>query len=142
MSDERRMNEDQANNGRKRGYVRPKLVCYGQVRDLTQNGAGSQVETKYTVFGATVCEWNRRERSCRSDRRVKQDLVRIGTHPLGIGLYLFDYKPEFRDACGHSRQFGVMAQEVGSVMPEAVCVDPDGYLMVDYAMLGISRQNH
>jgi len=36
----------------------------------------------------------------------------------------------------------VMAQEVGSVMPEAVCVDPDGYLMVDYAMLGISRQNH
>ena len=33
----------------------------------------------------------------------------------------------------------VMADEVETVMPEAVCVHPDGYEMVYYAMLGISH---
>jgi hypothetical protein len=59
-----------------------------------------------------------------------------------MGLYLFDYKPEFRDTCGHGRQFGVMADEVEQVMPEAVSVHPNGYKMVDYAILGISRNLH
>ena len=54
-------------------------------------------------------------------------------------VYLFDYKPEYRDAWGHGRQFGVMADEVEKVMSEAVSVHPDGYKMVDYAMLGITR---
>jgi len=74
-----------------------------------------------------------------SDRAIKQGLARIGEHPLGVGLYLFDYKPGFRDLCGHGRQFGVMADEVETVLPEAVSVHPNGYKMVDYAMLGISR---
>jgi hypothetical protein len=56
-----------------------------------------------------------------------------------MGLYLFNYKPDFRDEWGHGRQFGVMADEVETVMPEAVTVHPDGYKMVDYAMLGITR---
>ena len=51
---------------------------------------------------------------------------------LGIGLYLFDYKPEFRDAWGHGRQLGVMADEVEAVMPNAVSVRADGYRTVDY----------
>jgi hypothetical protein len=72
--------------------------------------------------------------SCRS---VKQSISRIGTHPLGIGLYLFDYKPEFRDRYGHGRQFGVMADEVEAVMPRAVSRDPRGHQVVDYAMLGV-----
>ncbi len=82
------------------------------------------------------------KRPCASDRNVKENIVRIGEHPLGIGLYLFDYKPAFRDQWGHGRQFGVMAQEVETVMPAAVCTHPDGYKMVDYAMLGISRTDH
>ncbi|NMQ18985.1 tail fiber domain-containing protein [Candidatus Competibacter phosphatis] len=77
-----------------------------------------------------------------SDRLTKENIVRIGIHPLGIGLYLFDYKPEFRDAWGHGRQFGVMADEIEKVMPEAVSVHLDGYKMVNYAMLGISRSLH
>ena len=71
-----------------------------------------------------------------SDRRAKQNIVRIGDHPLGVGLYLFDYKPEFRDAWGHGRQLGVMADEVEQVMPHAVSAHADGYRRVDYAMLG------
>jgi hypothetical protein len=60
-------------------------------------------------------------------------------HPLGIGLYLFDYKPQYREAFGYGRQFGVMADEVESVMPEAVSLDLSGYQMVNYAMLGMTR---
>jgi hypothetical protein len=77
-----------------------------------------------------------------SDRRVKERVVRIGDHPLGIGLYLFDYRVEFRDEWGHGRQFGVMADEVATVTPEAVSVHESGYKVVDYALLGISRARH
>ena len=74
---------------------------------------------------------------------MKENIVRIGTHPLGIGLYLFDYKPELLDAAGVGRQFGVMADEVETVMPDAVITHADGYKRVNYAMLGIdSRSVH
>ena len=77
-----------------------------------------------------------------SDRATKQNIARIGDHPLGFGLYLFDYKAEFRDEWGHERQFGVMADEVEAVMPDAVSVHSNGFKMVDYAKLGIVRQLH
>ena len=73
-----------------------------------------------------------------SDQSVKENIVRIGTHPLGFGLYLFDYRPEFWDRWGAGRKFGVMANEVEKVMPLAVSVHGDGYKVVDYAMLGMT----
>ena len=69
---------------------------------------------------------------------VKENIVRVGEHPAGIGLYLFDYTAEVRDIAGHGRKFGVMADEVAQVMPEAVSIAADGYRQVDYAMLGIT----
>jgi hypothetical protein len=72
-----------------------------------------------------------------SDRAVKENIVRIGTHPLGIGLYLFDYKPAYRQTAGFGRRFGVMADEVEAVLPHAVVMQPDGHKMVDYALLGL-----
>ena len=74
-----------------------------------------------------------------SDRAIKQNIVRIGEHPLGIGLYLFDYKSDYRDVWGHGRQFGVMADEVEKIVPEAVTVGSHGFRTVDYALLGITR---
>lgn len=74
-----------------------------------------------------------------SDRALKQGLARIGTHPLGFGLYLFSFRPAYRNRFGGRRQFGVMADEVELVMPQAVSVHSDGYKVVDYAMLGIRR---
>lgn len=47
-----------------------------------------------------------------SDRRLKSNVVRIGTHPLGIGVYEYDIFGR--------RERGVMADEVKAVMPEAV----------------------
>jgi len=63
-----------------------------------------------------------------SDRRLKSNVVRIGTHPLGIGVYEYDI--------WGLRQRGVMADEVMSVMPEAVEMHKDGYMAVRYDMIG------
>ena len=62
-----------------------------------------------------------------SDRRLKSNIVRVGTHPLGIGIYEYDIFGE--------RQRGVMADEVESVLPEAVAIHPSGYKMVNYGLL-------
>ena len=35
-----------------------------------------------------------------SDRAIKENIVRIGTRPAGFGLYLFGYKPAYRETAG------------------------------------------
>lgn len=62
-----------------------------------------------------------------SDRRLKRNIRRIGTHRLGIGLYEFDY-------IWGEHSHGVMADEVMAVMPAAVSMH-DGYAAVDYGMI-------
>jgi hypothetical protein len=106
-------------------YARPVLRVYGSIRHLTQTGNGSGND-----MGPPG-------RSKMSDRSTKENIVHIGEHPLGIGLYLFDYKPAYRELGRTERQFGVMADEVEAVVPQAVSLHPDGYRMVDYGLLGI-----
>lgn len=62
-----------------------------------------------------------------SDRRLKSNIERVGTHPLGIGVYEYDIAGR--------RERGVMADEVESVKPEAVSTHESGYKMVNYGML-------
>jgi len=62
-----------------------------------------------------------------SDRRLKSNIVRVGTHPLGIGIYEYNIFGR--------RERGVMADEVEKVMPSAVLIHPRGFKMVDYAAL-------
>lgn len=62
-----------------------------------------------------------------SDRRLKSNVSRVGTHRLGIGIYEYDI--------GGARQRGVMADEVAHVMPQAVRQSGD-YLQVNYDMIG------
>src|SRR5687767_4402041 len=102
---------DNSGSQRKRGYAVPTLTVYGSVRDLT--GGGSTGADADTMAGVMVGP---------SDPVVKENVVRVGEHPAGFGLYLFDYKSEFRDRCGHGRQFGVMADEVETIFPGAVSV--------------------
>ncbi len=115
---------------KKKAYASPNLKQYGSVRLMTQgvgsvNGDGG--------MGMMVMS---------SERELKENIVRIGTHPFGIGLYLFNYKSDFRHAFGYGRQFGVMADEVELIMPEAVSVHAEGYKQVDYALLGIVKTIH
>jgi hypothetical protein len=67
-----------------------------------------------------------------SDIRIKQDIVQVGRLDNGFPLYAFQYKPEFRNECGHGFHIGVMAQDVEQIIPDAVSVHADGYKMVDY----------
>lgn len=75
-----------------------------------------------------------------SDVRTKEALTEVGVLPSGIKLYEFEYRPEFKDECGRGRYRGVMAQDVQEVMPEAVDTMPNGYLGVNYNMLGITME--
>ena len=66
-----------------------------------------------------------------SDQRLKTGVARIGGLPCGLGLYRFRY------IWDDVEYVGVMAQEVLDVMPSAVAEDGDGFLSVDYGMLGL-----
>jgi hypothetical protein len=63
-----------------------------------------------------------------SDARLKTNIVRKGTHPLGIGVYEYDIFGR--------RERGVMAQELVEVAPDAVALHESGYMMVDYDKIG------
>lgn len=63
-----------------------------------------------------------------SDRRLKRNVIRIGTHALGIPRYIWTY-------LWGEVGIGVMADELMEVMPEAVGT-VGGYQYVDYAMIG------
>jgi hypothetical protein len=62
-----------------------------------------------------------------SDRRLKSNIRRVGTHPFGFGLYTFTLLG--------FEQLGVIAQEVQAIRPDLVVTHPSGYLMVNYGGL-------
>lgn len=112
----------------RKSYDRPDLVVFGSVRNLTGGSLDVGTDTGFPA-GMNVM----------SDRRYKENIVQVDTHPAGFGIYLFDYKAEFRDEGGHGRQFGVMADEVEPICPAAVVRNAFGYARVNYDMLGITR---
>lgn len=59
-----------------------------------------------------------------SDRRLKSHIRRIGTLFNGLPVYLYKI--------GNRIELGLMADEVGEVMPEAVITHPSGFRMVNY----------
>jgi Chaperone of endosialidase len=72
----------------------------------------------------------------RSDIALKHDVVLLGHLDNGLGFYRFSYN-------GSERAYvGVMAQEVQTVMPEAVTRGQDGYLRVFYDKLGVKFQTY
>lgn len=108
-------------------YARPVLKVFGSLQLLTQ---GSTLITNGDA-GQNMMSAN-------SDPRLKENIVEVGRHPWGFGLYLFDYKPGFGGSLVKGRQFGVMADEVERVVPSSVSVGEDGYRRVDYRRLGIT----
>lgn len=72
----------------------------------------------------------------RSDMRLKHDITLLGRLGDGLGFYRFVYNG------GHTAYVGVMAQEVQSIMPNAVMRGSDGYLRVSYEKLGLKFQTY
>ena len=71
-----------------------------------------------------------------SAREYKEDIVRVGDHPrLPIGLYRWRYREPYRAKWGDAWYVGVMADELQTVLPEAVGTDADGHTVVDYSKL-------
>lgn len=70
----------------------------------------------------------------KSDRRLKKNVQKVATLAHGIGVWVFNYlwEPE-----GAPRRVGYMADEVQPVFPEAVHVDPSGFLAVDYSKVRV-----
>ena len=62
-----------------------------------------------------------------SDRRLKSNITRVGTHPIGVGIYEYTMMG--------MPQRGVIAQEVQKVRPDLVKRHANGYLMVNYGGL-------
>ena len=71
-----------------------------------------------------------------SDRRLKRDLVALGTLDNGLALYRFRYT--WSDIV----YVGVMAQDVLLVQPDAVVTGADGFYRVDYAALGLRMMTY
>lgn len=72
----------------------------------------------------------------RSDIALKHDIVLLGHLSSGLGYYRFSY-------LGSRKAYvGVMAQEVQTVMPDAVTRGADGYLRVYYEKLGLTLRTY
>lgn len=62
-----------------------------------------------------------------SDRRLKSNIKRVGTHDIGVGIYEYTMMG--------MPQRGVIAQEVQAVRPDLVKRHANGFLMVNYGGL-------
>ncbi len=69
-----------------------------------------------------------------SDRRFKENIRRVGTLANGLATYVYNY------IGSKAVQFGVMAQEALTVVPEAVGELPGGVLYVDYSKVWHGKQ--
>lgn len=93
---------------------------YGANADLYNANAANAASMRSGLFalGAAAI----------SDRRLKRDIARVGTHALGFGIY------QFRYLWDDTLRVGAMADEVELVLPEAV-IDVGNYKAVNYALL-------
>ena len=70
-----------------------------------------------------------------SDMALKTNVQLQGQLPNGINLYTWDWTKEGKELSNNAPSYGVIAQEVQEIMPEAVVRGDHGYLTVDYSKL-------
>ena len=73
----------------------------------------------------------------KSDKRLKTNIKQVGQLDNGIKLYTWKWTAEAKKIVNNQPEYGVLADEVQDIMPEAVSRGPDGYLRVDYAAVGV-----
>ena len=85
----------------------------------------SIASTAATTFGSGGLNW------MGSDRRLKENIKKIGESISGLGIYKFNY-------IGKAKQYiGAMADEVIKVVPEAVTTMSNGFLGVNYNLIDV-----
>jgi hypothetical protein len=70
-----------------------------------------------------------------SDKQLKTNITKIGQLASGLNTYSWDWKEHAKELVGNQPAFGVIAQEVQKIFPQAVSMNPSGYLQVDYARI-------
>ena len=69
-----------------------------------------------------------------SDVRLKENIIKVGNSPSGINIYEWNY-------IGNKQRYrGVMAQEILERHPEAVALQPDGYMSVYYGKIDVKME--
>jgi hypothetical protein len=112
------------------GYVSAALGATPVPMSSTQQTTGGAQRQPglfdYLTLGATAFG--------NSDVRLKESIKKVGELANGIGIYTWKWTKEAIEAGKSSSMLkGVLAQEVRKVLPEAVIVDKDGYMKVNYA---------
>ena len=102
----------------------------------TMGALGQQSAWEQAMFNSQVQQQNANKQGLMglgaaglaafSDRRLKSNIVKVGEHPRGFGIYEYDI-------FGH-REIGVMADEVEKVIPQAVG-EYLGFKVVNYGRL-------
>lgn len=123
-----------------RGYFNNYLSSLGNLSEMGQNAgqligqAGQgQVVKKPSIWSSIASAGGTGLASLKSDRRLKENIVQVGSYPNGLPKYEFNYKGETL------RHRGVMSDDVRVKYPEAVEV-VNGFDHVYYAMLGIEME--
>jgi len=70
-----------------------------------------------------------------SDARLKENIQKIGVSPNGFNVYTWDWNEDGKRLAGNTPSVGVIAQEVEQVIPDAVSIGAEGYLLVDYSQI-------
>jgi len=94
-------------------------------------GAGSLVGGLTSTTGSLIGDLINKY----SDVSLKTNIEPVGKLPNGINLYTWDWNEEGKRIAGDAPTYGVIAQEVQEVAPEAVTRGDHGYLMVNYSKL-------
>ena len=67
-----------------------------------------------------------------SDRRLKENIKKLGESISGLGIYKFNY-------IGNAKQYiGAMADEVLKIVPEAVVLRSNGFYGVNYGLIDVT----
>ena len=67
-----------------------------------------------------------------SDRRLKENIKKIGESISGLGIYKFNY-------IGQAKEYiGAMADEVIKIVPEAAVLGDDGFYRVNYDLIDVT----
>ena len=71
-----------------------------------------------------------------SDSRLKENITFYDAHSAGVNFYTWNWSDKARElGLANAPGFGMIAQEVQKVYPEAVYEGSNGYLMVNYGKI-------
>ena len=102
------------------------LTTEGLLQPIGQAAAGVGTAIKAATGPAAIAA---------SDSRLKTNITEAGKTSSGINLYTWEWNEEGKKIAGDQPTFGVIAQEVMKIIPDAVTMYEDGYYRVDYSRI-------